>query len=694
MSILFASYIVNFLILVLLGGFFLRKYFNASWAFFSIFCTGTGLWFILYFLTYSWSDNHQTLIFLAQSSYAISLISLYSFLAFLFYFTKRKVAVASLPVCLYLLFSLSIFLLYTQTSFIVEGLYFLQEKNDWYETEWFLFPVHIILSLLFIPLSIYLGLSTISKVRYIDKRRIQMMLLWILSFVFLAFIFLLILPAFWYWFMEKYIAFFFLPFIVSVFYVIRHYNFLNIRIALMQILIFVYAMTCSFLILKILINFVDSLNIQFKNYWWITGSTFLIELTIWVLLFLWISRLLHSKLNSLALYNKFYSWLNEIREQIPFIMDLGKLNTFIKSEFKRNFSIKTARISLEWSHAKKIISFFRKYPSREYIICDTVFLEDYKKELWGLYKILKKYTDVYCIFPLMAKEQGVRQVIWILELGSKPYNDPFFNSEFLHLQSFSEFLSSHLKYIDIYKQIQDLTVSLDKKVDEKTIEYNNLLNKQKEFIAYVGHEIKNPVTNTLFLSDSLKESLSDDVDKEIREEAHILYDELVKVSQLVKYIFSAEKFDLDKVRLYREKVDLSQFLMDEVQAFRYKFPKINFSDDVANGVMFDIDTTQFRQVVQNLINNSIKFASTLDPRISIWLKKKWKKILLQIEDNWDGFENIDIGEVFWKYSTWWGSATWLWMWLYLCKKIVELHGWEIEASNSKNLWWACFSIKI
>jgi signal transduction histidine kinase len=34
------------------------------------------------------------------------------------------------------------------------------------------------------------------------------------------------------------------------------------------------------------------------------------------------------------------------------------------------------------------------------------------------------------------------------------------------------------------------------------------------------------------------------------------------------------------------------------------------------------------------------------------------------------------------------------MWLFLCKKIVELHKWTIEASNSKKLWWAKFTIKL
>jgi len=47
-----------------------------------------------------------------------------------------------------------------------------------------------------------------------------------------------------------------------------------------------------------------------------------------------------------------------------------------------------------------------------------------------------------------------------------------------------------LKYIKIYGKINDLTVNLDKKIDEKTMDYNNLINKQKEFISVISHEIK------------------------------------------------------------------------------------------------------------------------------------------------------------------------------------------------------------
>jgi hypothetical protein len=33
-------------------------------------------------------------------------------------------------------------------------------------------------------------------------------------------------------------------------------------------------------------------------------------------------------------------------------------------------------------------------------------------------------------------------------------------------------------------------MNLDKQVDEQTIGYNQLINKQKEFISYVSHEVK------------------------------------------------------------------------------------------------------------------------------------------------------------------------------------------------------------
>jgi signal transduction histidine kinase len=61
----------------------------------------------------------------------------------------------------------------------------------------------------------------------------------------------------------------------------------------------------------------------------------------------------------------------------------------------------------------------------------------------------------------------------------------------------------------MYLNIQELNVNLDKKIDEKTIEYNILLNKQNDFIAMASHEIKSPLGSCIFQLDYLIEELKD-----------------------------------------------------------------------------------------------------------------------------------------------------------------------------------------
>ena len=51
--------------------------------------------------------------------------------------------------------------------------------------------------------------------------------------------------------------------------------------------------------------------------------------------------------------------------------------------------------------------------------------------------------------------------------------------------------------------LRDMTENLDKKVDEKTLEYNDLINRQKDFIRMISHEIRSPIGSAIFQSDSI-----------------------------------------------------------------------------------------------------------------------------------------------------------------------------------------------
>jgi signal transduction histidine kinase len=163
---------------------------------------------------------------------------------------------------------------------------------------------------------------------------------------------------------------------------------------------------------------------------------------------------------------------------------------------------------------------------------------------------------------------------------------------------------------------------------------------------------------------------------------------------LVKYIFSAEKFDLGKTKLYRSTLNISKFMQCELDYFQHNYKNINFNWSIQEWIIYEIDEIQFRQVIQNLINNAIKFINRDNPKIQISLGNKWKNIIVTIEDNWEWFSKNDSESIFDKYITGSWNATGLGMGLYLCKKIIELHDWDISVSQSDDLGWAKFTIRL
>lgn len=83
----------------------------------------------------------------------------------------------------------------------------------------------------------------------------------------------------------------------------------------------------------------------------------------------------------------------------------------------------------------------------------------------------------------------------------------YIKDEVEFLKEFSFFIEIHLKYIRTYTLMHEFSALLDEKVDTKTIAYNNLINRQKEFIKVISHEVRSPLTSAIFQVESAIESL-------------------------------------------------------------------------------------------------------------------------------------------------------------------------------------------
>ena len=295
--------------------------------------------------------------------------------------------------------------------------------------------------------------------------RLKYILLGLFLLVFLWFIFLLILPVYWIRILEKEIVLFVLPLIFSIHYSINKYHFVDFKIWLWKILIFIFSVFLSVLFVNILKYIYLAFWNSFSSFWGLSWTFWIVDLIAGIFLYTYFDIIFNRLFllnNSLKIFEK---KLNSLKNYIPYISSLDELNNFLKNNFYWLFKIGHVKVILFKNNKKsELFKYFSKNISRKIFINDIVFIEE-NKHKFDLKKLKKEFDDsVNIIFPMFNNKQ---ELIWVFEIWNKPFKDQFYSEEIDIIRDFVSFLVWHLKYIDIYSDINDLNINLDKKVDEK-----------------------------------------------------------------------------------------------------------------------------------------------------------------------------------------------------------------------------------
>ncbi|MDD3302583.1 MAG: HAMP domain-containing sensor histidine kinase [Candidatus Gracilibacteria bacterium] len=389
----------------------------------------------------------------------------------------------------------------------------------------------------------------------------------------------------------------------------------------------------------------------------------------------------------------------KLKNEIPFISSIDDLNSFLYNRFNNSFKVKCEIVlcNKENRDYGEIRKFFSKEKLNNYFINDIVFIEENSNK-FDKVKILKEIKkDYYLVFPILNKNF---ELVGLFYVGKKLLNDAYYSNEVDALRDFVDFLSGHLKYIRMYDRINDLNINLDKMIDDKTMQYNTLLNRQKDFISLISHEIKGPIGSAIFQVDSLLDDINDNSKIKtsyIKGELDLLNQQLLNVGELANRIFSIEKYDIGNISLLKEKLKINDLIFSEVEMYKKNNENIKITFEFDDKIRFvTLDKVQIIQVVNNLINNAIKFSSNGNstPEVIVLTYKNGDYFYLEVHDNGTEFEYTNVSKFFDKYTTGKGSSIGLGMGLYLCKRIVELHDGFILAEVSEKLGGAKFLIKL
>lgn len=211
---------------------------------------------------------------------------------------------------------------------------------------------------------------------------------------------------------------------------------------------------------------------------------------------------------------------------------------------------------------------------------------------------------------------------------------------------------------------------------------------KSNFLANMSHELRTPMVGILGFSELLTSLVNDDESKEF---ADMIYQSATRLMETLNQILDISLVESDKLELKISTFDVVSIAKSVLQLFELVASKKSLSLDVISeeeSILMNQDIGLTRQILNNLINNAIKFTvkGGVSIRISKEVHNKIDFVAIQVADTGIGIpeEKFDlIWEDFRQVSEGHGrSFEGTGLGLSLCKKFTELLGGKVFVEKS------------
>jgi two-component system sensor histidine kinase VicK len=227
--------------------------------------------------------------------------------------------------------------------------------------------------------------------------------------------------------------------------------------------------------------------------------------------------------------------------------------------------------------------------------------------------------------------------------------------------------------------IQDLT-------ETKTLE-----RRKSEFVSVVAHQLRTPLSGLKWTLHMLINGDFGDLTNEQKVFVMKSYENNERMISLVNDMLAADRIESGRVKLERMKINLRDLvenvLFEVLPNAQKKNIKIDFKNNADDKFIVLADSTKVRAVIQNLLENSIKYTMK-DGLVTIGIEKHGDEYQFSIKDNGIGIPEDQKDQIFTRFfrasnaikiET---SGTGLG--LYMVRKIIEIHGGKVWLNSAEN----------
>lgn len=223
-------------------------------------------------------------------------------------------------------------------------------------------------------------------------------------------------------------------------------------------------------------------------------------------------------------------------------------------------------------------------------------------------------------------------------------------------------------------------------INDMVTKVQDSMHSQQDFVANVSHEFKTPLTSIQGFAQALYDEAIT-AKSERKKAANIILEESERLNHLVNDLLLLAKLDAGTMSIDKSRMDLNQLIRNTLEKFQFQInsSKIKLNADLNGELLVKIDGEKIGQVLNNLMDNAIKFSpSGAEILISTWKEKDW--VGFNISDSGPGISTDDQKRIFERFfqidkSRKGGPGRGVGLGLSIAYQIIMAHGGKIKVES-------------
>ena len=225
--------------------------------------------------------------------------------------------------------------------------------------------------------------------------------------------------------------------------------------------------------------------------------------------------------------------------------------------------------------------------------------------------------------------------------------------------------------------------SMSTTIQKKEEEAKKVETAKDEFLAMVTHELKTPLVPIQGYSDILLGGHLGSLNEAQKERLQIISSSASTLLQLISDLLDAQKLDLGQLRIKKERNNVRESVEKTIISMQPQASADNIylTYSVENDIYAFYDDVRIKQVLTNLIKNSLKATPPVTGKVEVNVEEKTSEVIISVKDNGRGIPSEATEGIFKKFyqvdTTSTREKGGSGLGLSICKGIVEAHGGRI-----------------